>query len=96
MKIALKDCLYFHNSYCHILIKIILKLTLIMELIDTPNPNAKKILTDLDESLLLDDLNNIEGVSSVFFGPGFITISKLEDIEWEIITQEINNIFDKL
>ena len=67
-----------------------------MELIDTPNPNAKKILTDLDESLLLDDLNNIEGVSSVFFGPGFITISKLEDMEWEIITQEINNMFDKL
>ena len=67
-----------------------------MELIDTPNPNAKKILTDLDESLLLDDLNNIEGVSSVFFGPGFITISKLEDMEWEIITQEINNLFDKL
>ena len=67
-----------------------------MELIDTPNPNAKKILTDLDESLLLDDLNNIEGVSSVFFGPGFITLSKLEDMEWEIITQEINNIFDKL
>ena len=67
-----------------------------MELIDTPNPNAKKILTDLDESLLLDDLNNIEGVSSVFFGPGFITVSKLEDAEWEIITQEINNIFDKL
>ena len=67
-----------------------------MELIDTPNPNAKKILTDLDESLLLDDLNNIEGVSSVFFGPGFITISKLEDMEWEIITQEINIIFDKL
>ena len=67
-----------------------------MELIDTPNPNAKKILTDLDESLLLDDLNSIEGVSSVFFGPGFITISKLEDMEWEIITQEINNIFDKL
>ena len=67
-----------------------------MELIDTPNPNARKILTDLDESVLLDDLNNIEGVSSVFFGPGFITISKLEDMEWEIITQEINNIFDKL
>ena len=66
------------------------------DFIDTPNPNAKKIMTDLDESLLLNDLNNINGVSSVFFGPGFITISKLEDIEWEIITQEINNIFDKL
>ena len=66
-----------------------------MELIDTPNPNAKKIITDLDESLL-NDLNNIDGISSVFFGPGFITISKLEDTEWEMITQEINNIFDKL
>ena len=77
-------------------LKIILKLTLIMELIDTPNPNAKKIMTDLDKSLLLNDLNKIEGISSVFFGPGFITVSKLENAEWEIITQEINNIFDKL
>ena len=67
-----------------------------MELIDTPNPNAKKIMTNLDESLLLNDLNNIDGISSVFFGPGFITISKLEDVKWEIITQEINNLFDKL
>ena len=67
-----------------------------MELIDTPNPNAKKIITDLDKSLLLNDLNKIEGISSVFFGPGFITVSKFEDAEWEIITQEINNIFDKL
>ena len=67
-----------------------------MELIDTPNPNAKKIMTDLDESLLLNDLNNIDGISSVFFGPGFITISKLEDAKWEIITQEINNVFVKL
>ena len=67
-----------------------------MELIDTPNPNAKKIMTDLDKSLLLNDLNNIDGISSVFFGPGFITISKLEDAKWEIITQEINNLFDKL
>ena len=67
-----------------------------MELIDTPNPNAKKIMTDLDKGLLLNDLNNIEGISSVFFGPGFITVSKLENAEWEIITQEINNIFDKL
>ena len=67
-----------------------------MELIDTPNPNAKKIMTDLDKSLFLNDLNNIEGISSVFFGPGFITVSKLQNAEWEIITQEINNIFDKL
>ena len=67
-----------------------------MELIETPNPNAKKIMTDLDKNLLLNDLNNIQGISSVFFGPGFITISKLEDTKWETVTQEINNIFDKL
>ena len=67
-----------------------------MELIDTPNPNAKKIITDIDESLIMNDLNNIDGISSIFFVPGFITISKLEDVEWEMITQEINNIFDKL
>ena len=76
MKISLFLYLNFDNSYCHILIIFILKLTIIMELIDTPNPNAKKIMTDLDERKLLNDLNNIEGVSSVFFGPGFITISK--------------------
>ena len=51
---------------------------------------------DMRERLLLNDLNNINGISSVFFGPGFITISKLEDAKWEIITQEINNLFDKL
>ena len=47
-----------------------------MELIDTPNPNAKKIVFDqnvLDEinlhyhNALSEDLYKIEGVSSVFF-----------------------------
>ncbi len=67
-----------------------------MELIDTPNPNAKKIITTLSESDFSEDLNKIEGVSSVFFGPGFITISKEENIDWELINQDIINIFDKL
>ena len=66
-----------------------------MELIDTPNPNAKKVITDLSDELS-EDLNNIEGVSSVFFGPGFITITKEENTEWESINQDIINIFDKL
>ena len=66
-----------------------------MELIDTPNPNAKKVITDLSDELS-EDLNNIEGVSSVFFGPGFITITKEENVEWESINQDIINIFDKL
>ncbi len=67
-----------------------------MELIDTPNPNAKKILSDLTEDALSSYLYEIEGVSSVFFGPGFITITKEENTEWESINQDIINIFDKL
>ena len=67
-----------------------------MELIDTPNPNAKKIETELTEEVLTRDLYEIEGVSSIFFGPGFITITKDENIEWESINQDIINIFDKL
>ena len=67
-----------------------------MELIDTPNPNAKKIVTDLSEPGLLEHLNKIKGVSSVFFGPGFVTITKEENIGWESINQDIINIFDKL
>ena len=75
-----------------------------MELLDTPNPNAKKIVLDdnnnlNDQSLksdISDDLYKINGVDSVFFGPGFITITKSEAIDWESINQDIINIFDKL
>ncbi len=75
-----------------------------MELLDTPNPNAKKIdLTDISnlknqliESDVSDKLYKIEGVASVFFGPGFITITKSENINWETINQDIIGIFDKL
>ena len=74
----------------------ILKLTNNMELIDTPNPNAKKIETDIQDEEIVNSLNNIEGVSSIFIGPGFLTITKTENVGWELITQEIINIFDKL
>ena len=76
-----------------------------MKLIDTPNPNAKKIETKLTSSTtntsleqeeLLNELENIDGVSSVFLGPGFITITKSENIDWEAINQDIVDIFDKL
>ena len=67
-----------------------------MELIDTPNPNAKKIIIDIQEHAVKDDLYKIEGVTSVFFGPGFVTITKEENTEWESINQDIINIFDKL
>ena len=71
-----------------------------MQLLDTPNPNAKKILLDSNvenqQSLINNKLNKIEGVSSVFFGPGFVTITKDENVQWEMINQNIINIFDKL
>jgi len=67
-----------------------------MELIDTPNPNAKKIVAQVQEHEVKEDLYKLEGVSSVFFGPGFVTIMKEENTEWESINQDIINIFDKL
>ena len=67
-----------------------------MELIDTPNPNAKKIEIDLPSTDIEKKLNKIEGVKSVFFGPNFVTITKEENTEWELINQDIINIFDKL
>ena len=67
-----------------------------MELIDTPNPNAKKIEIDFQDEEIVNNLENIEGVSSVFLGPGFVTITKTESVDWELITEEIINIFDKL
>tara|TARA_B100000401_G_scaffold51170_1_gene29895 strand:+ start:221 stop:436 length:216 start_codon:yes stop_codon:yes gene_type:complete len=71
-----------------------------MQLLDTPNPNAKKILIDSNvenqQSLITNKLNKIEGISSVFFGPGFVTITKDENAQWEMINQNIINIFDKL
>ena len=71
-----------------------------MELLDTPNPNAKKILIDSNvenqQSLISNEINKVEGVSSVFFGPGFLTITKDENVQWEMINQNIINIFDKL
>ena len=71
-----------------------------MQLLDTPNPNAKKILLDSNvenqQSLITNKINKIEGVSSVFFGPGFVTITKDENVQWEMISQNIINIFDKL
>ena len=77
-----------------------------MELIDTPNPNARKIVMDtsvfdnptgkVTQDNISKELSEIEGVSSVFFGPGFVTITKVEKIKWDTINQNIIDIFDKL
>ena len=67
-----------------------------MELIDTPNPNAKKLLFDQKSDDILESLEKVEGISSVFFGPVFITVTKDDNFDWREITEDILNIFDKL
>lgn len=67
-----------------------------MELINTPNPNAKKILFHKKSEDISQSLKDVEGVSSVFVGPDFITITKESNYNWEVITEDIVNIFDKL
>ena len=80
-----------------------------MDLIDTPNPNAKKILIEHDYEVatyINKDSQNIEGVAknlieikgvvSIFTGPGFLTISKEESSDWNIINSDILNKFDTM
>lgn len=71
----------------------------------TPNPNAIKFLPGntvsdqpvyfstieeaRNQSSLALKLFNIEGVKTVFFGSDFITIAKLEHVEWNILKPEI-------
>lgn len=80
-----------------------------MELIDTPNPNAKKIVIEhqfgISEYLNSENINNddrfaylleIEDIDSVFTGPGFLTIMKKSESQWDVIKEDIKNNFDKL
>ena len=72
------------------------------EFIDTPNPNAKKIMFDhkfdiaiyLNEELIKDDnLINLfkhPGVKNIFSGPGFLTVTKKQNYSWEIIIQDLD------
>ena len=38
----------------------------------------------------------VAGVATVFVGPGFLTVTKEENFDWEVITKDIVSIFDKL
>ena len=80
-----------------------------MQLIDTPNPNAKKLnythnfeiaiylsYENSSNDLLIKGLLEIDGVKSIFTGPGFLTITKEEKADWNLISTDINNNFDKL
>ena len=80
-----------------------------MELIDTPNPNAKKILIDHEYEIavyinqdssdvegLAKKLIEVDGVSSIFTGPGFLTLTKEEKADWDTINKDILNKFDTI
>ncbi len=72
-----------------------------MEFIDTPNPNAKKIVLEhsYEISVYLNreesyspEINYLllhEGVKNIFTGPNFLTISKNENYSWEGIIKDL-------
>ena len=80
-----------------------------MQLITTPNPNARKIeiehglevgtviksTTDKNNTLC-NQLIRISGISTIFAGPGFLTLTKEEDSDWDSINHDIVSQFDKL
>ena len=80
-----------------------------MNLIDTPNPNAKKVLIEHDYEIatyikkeseniigVAKDLIEVEGILSIFTGPGFLTITKEESSDWNMINNDILNKFDTI
>jgi len=80
-----------------------------MDLIDTPNPNAKKVLIEHDYEIAIyikkeseniigvaKDLIEIDGILSIFTGPGFLTITKDESLDWNMINNDILNKFDTI
>ena len=79
----------FLNSYAW-------RMTELNQNLDDALDKVNLSLSLLNQDDLIKDLKEIKGVSSVFFGPNFITITKEETIEWESINQDIINIFDKL
>ena len=73
-----------------------------MQLITTPNPNAKKIeiehelevgtvikSTSDENNELCNQLISVSGISTIFAGPGFLTLTKTEDGDWVSINDDI-------
>ena len=80
-----------------------------MDLIDTPNPNAKKILVEHDYEIAIyinkesqevagvaKKLIEINGVESIFTGPDFLTLTKEKSVTWSQINKDILNKFDTI
>ena len=80
-----------------------------MELIETPNPNAKKIKiehglevgtvinsTSDENNELCNQLISISGIATIFVGPEILTLTKKEDHDWDSINHAILTQFDKI
>ena len=80
-----------------------------MELIETPNPNAKKIeikhglevgttikSTSDENNELCNKLISISGINTIFTGPDFLTLTKDDNSNWDSITHDILTQFDKI
>ena len=80
-----------------------------MELIKTPNPNAKKIeikhglevgtvikSTSDENNALCNQLISVSGINTIFAGPEFLTLTKDENSDWDSINHDILNQFDKI
>ena len=73
-----------------------------MNIVDTPNPNAKKIIIDhsyemstyLTEEMLIDEilikLFSHADIVNLFTGPGFITILKVNEANWDLIFNDLD------
>ena len=74
-----------------------------MEFIDTPNPNAKKIVVEHkyeisiylnEEEAYSPEINYLlshDGVKSIFTGPNFLTVLKSENYSWESIIKDLKD-----
>ena len=80
-----------------------------MELIKTPNPNAKKIeikhglevgtiikSTSDENNALCNQLISVSGINTIFVGPEFLTLTKEENSNWDSINHDILTQFDKI
>jgi len=80
-----------------------------MELIKTPNPNAKKIeikhglevgttikSTSDENNELCNKLISISGINTIFTGPDFLTLTKDDNSNWDSINHDILTQFDKI
>ncbi|GFT58295.1 NFU1 iron-sulfur cluster scaffold homolog, mitochondrial, partial [Nephila pilipes] len=102
---SFKRCLLKENAFEN-LRRYHIKRSLFIQTQETPNPNSLKFIPGIpvlesgtfdapnvkeaSKSPLARQLFQIEGVSAVFFGPDFITVSRADDdIEWKVLKPQI-------